>query len=321
MKKQLIMLTGCVLFANFTVKAQEQVTITKDYDDPYSNIWNLGVYGGLEVQSKSSGGLYYGASARFTLGKIATFQANMGLDLTRQVKSGGFITYNENLVSKLPSYKNIELRGVFHFRDNETEKNHNIDLGESGGYKYSTNYTTKARSVQGITASVNINSRMYIQNNSDSTQILKTTFNGADPGYLSGLSTGQNNIILGLGFHAGEYTYFKGKFSSGPTGTKTRRIKQALCANIEFLFAPVINVMDLAYYDNNGVTEEYKITDVSKKNLGFRLSVDLFKGKPGWFMRTELGKKPGIEAPLNSDSKMGKFLTNGYISFAFGLCF
>ena len=322
MKKKVFSLLAFVFGLNLAARAQEQVTIQTDYNDPYKNIWNVGAFAGIDVQSKSSGGLFYGVAGRFTLGKIATFSGNLALDLTNQMKNGGLVSYDEALYAKLPSYKNIELRGVFHFRDNESEKDHKIELGSGGGYEYSTNYTVKTRNVQGFTASLNMNSRVYGQNNADSTEIMELRdVNGADPGYISGAFTGQDNIVIGVGLHAGEYTYFKGKFSSVTTGTKTRRVRSMSNVSIEFLFAPVIKVGDEAYVKNSsGAIDTYKIESISKKNMGFRISADILRGKPGLYARMEIGKKPGVESPIKAE-KMSKLMTNGYIARAFGIGF
>ncbi|MGV3630652.1 MAG: hypothetical protein ACO1O6_05585 [Bacteroidota bacterium] len=322
MKKKVLSLLVFIFALQLVAKAQEQVTIVTDYNDPYKNRWNVGAYAGIEVQSKSSGGIFYGAAGRFTLGKIATFSGNIALDLTSQMKSGGLVSYDEALYAKLPSYKNIELRGTFHFRDTEEEKDHKIELGSGGGYEYSTNYTVKARSVTGFTASLNINSRVYGQNSYDSTEIMELRdANGVDVGYINGAFTGQDNVFIGVGIHAGNYTFFKGKFSSVTTGTKTRRVRSMSNANIEFLFAPVIKTGSEAYVKNaSGTIDTYTIDKISKKNLGFRISADVLKGKPGVYARVELGKKPGIETQVKAE-KMAKLLTNGYITMAFGIGF
>lgn len=317
MKKKVLSLFVLLFTFSLAVKAQEQVTILTDYNDPYKNIWNVGVFAGVEAQSKSSMGLFYGAAGRFTLGKIATFSGNVALDLSSQLKSR-----DEALYAKLPSYKSIELRGVFHFRDVEEEKDHKIELGSGGGYEYSTNYTVKARSVTGITASLNMNTKIYGQNSYDSTEIMELRdANGTDVGYINGAYTGQDNVFIGVGIHAGSYTWFKGRFSSATTGSKTRRIRSMSNANIEFLFAPVIKTGDEAYVKNSaGEIETYQIEKISKKNLGFRISADVLKGKPGVYARIELGKKPGIETMIKAE-KMSKLLTNGYITMAFGIGF
>lgn len=327
MKTTIYVILAIIVLGKSKIYAQEdggKVLINTIFDDPMKNRWHVAGYAGLEVQGKSSGGLYYGFAARYILPKYATFTANVALDLTKQVKSGGFVSYDAELMEKLPSYKNIELRGVFHFRDAEGTKNHHVKLGSDGKYEYSTNYASKSRVVQGFTASLNINSRAYVQNRDSNEIIDLQDAAGNDMGYINGVATGQNNVFVGVGFHAGEYTWYKGKFTGGAYNTtKTRRFKRTVNTNIEFLFAPAIAVGKEAYYKNKSTNsiETYKINDVKKKNLGFRISAEILNGKPGWFMRMEFGIKPGIQAPLNSDTKMGKFLTNGYVSFGLGIGF
>ena len=325
MKLKLYLVCFCALgtFYKLNAQADGKVLINTVYDDPYKNYWGVALFAGLELQSKSSGGLYYGAAGRFSLAKVATFSANVGLDLTKLSGSGGIVKVDQDLASKLPSYKNIELRAVYHLKDYEGSKNNKVSLGSDGSYEYSTNYATKSRRVTGITASLNVNGRAYVQN-VDSIEVLKIKdpTSGESVGYLQGISTGQNNVFIGAGIQIAEYTFFKGKFTGGAHGTaKTRRIKRSVNTNFELLFAPAIIVSDEAYIKRNGVLETYEVNEVEKKNFGFRITADILNGKPGWFTRVELGKKPGIEAPLKLDSKLGKFLTNGYFSFAFGFGF
>ncbi|TNE52962.1 MAG: hypothetical protein EP338_13020 [Bacteroidetes bacterium] len=308
----------------FVAQAQDggKVLINTEYDEPYRNKWNVAAFAGLEIQAKSSGGLYYGASARYTLAKVATFYANLGLDMTSASKSGGILKFDEELMGKLPSFKTIELRGTFHFKDQEGQKTQKVSLGSDGRYEYSTNYTTKSRVVRGITASLNFNSRAYVQN-VDSTLILDVRDqNGGNPGYIQGLATGQNNMFIGLGFHMAEYTFYKGQFTGGAHGTtKTRRLKRMVNTNFELLFAPAIAVGDEAYLKDGGQLFTYNVENVEKKNLGFRITADVLNGKPGFYARVEMGTKPGIKAPLKTDSKIGKYLTNGYFAMSFGFGF
>lgn len=322
-KMQYMLLVFLLLGTTSSLLAQGggTVLINTEFDEPYKNTWNGAAFVGLDIQAKSSGGIYYGAAARYTLAKIATFSANIGLDLTSLTGSGSVIKTDEELTAVLPSYKNIELRGTFHFKDEEGQKTHKVNLGSDGRYEYSTSYTSKSRVVRGITASVNILSRAYVQS-VDSIHVLeiKDRNSGTDLGYVNGVATGQNNVMLGVGFHMGEYTFYKGKFTGGAGGTtKTRRFKRALNTQFELLFAPAIIASKEAYKKVNGTLETYTLEKADKKNLGFRIAADIYNGKPGMYMRVEFGTRPGIKAPLKLDSKIGKFLTNGYFAMSFGL--
>ena len=207
--------------------SQGTVTITPAYDEPYKNTWNGGIYAGLDIQN-SSGGLYLGLNGRYTLGKIATFSTNLGYDLTKLAKSGGILSYDEEIMGNLSAYKNIELRGAFHFKDNEGKLNNKVKLGQSGNIKYSTSYETKVRNVYAFTGSLNIQSRIYGQT-LDSVQIIKVKDqNGADPGFINGLVGSQNNLLVGAGIQMGQYTFFKGKFVGGPINKNKRIISYGL---------------------------------------------------------------------------------------------
>lgn len=322
MKRKLLL--SLVLFAGFSpvLKAQETVSIQTVYDEPYRNFYNAGVFVGLDVQP-NSGGLYYGAAGRFSLAKIATFQANVGLDMTNFTKSGGLLSYDAEIYKDLKTYKTIDLRAVFHFKDEEGEKGHKVNLGSSGGYEYSTNYACKARSVLGLTASLNINTRLYSMSNDTLGIITIENAQNYQKGALNGMLMSQDVVMIGGGLHIGDYTLFKGVFSAAPIGTKTRRIKRSTCANIEFLFAPVVNVSQQGYLrdQSTDAVTAYNITDAKKKRIGFRISADMVTGKPGWYIRSEMGIKPGIESPLKSQEKAAKFFKNGFFNFAFGFGF
>lgn len=312
-----------LILLTFSAVAQEnQVTITTQYDEPMKNTWNGGIFAGLDVQN-GSGGLFLGVNGRYTMGKIATFSTNLALDMTNYVKSGGILKYNEEIYAKMPSYKSFEFRGVFHLKDDIRDLTSKIKLGQSGDMKYSTSYTTKSRYVFGLTGSLNIQSRIATQNldstatNFASIYTLKDA-TGADPGYVKDVFAGQTNIMIGAGLHLGQYTWFKGKFSAAPIGTKTRRVRKSIVTNFEVLYGLAIRETDEAYKtdaNNNVVT--YKLTDVEKRRLGFRISADYSSNKPGLFNRFEIGYRPGIFAP----NKQSKYLNQAYIVYGLGIAF
>lgn len=298
--------------------AQETVSITTEYDEPYKNTWSGGIYAGLDVQN-NSGGIYTGINARYTLGKIATFSTNIAYDLTKIAKSGGILKYDEEVFSKLPAYKNIEFRGVFHFSDKEGSMDNKIKLGQVGDMKYSTSYKSKSRLVYGLTASINIQSRISSQT-LDSVKIFTVKDNqGNNPGFVNGITAGQNNLVLGAGIHIGQYTWFKGKFTAAPIGSKTRRARKTISTNFEFLTALAIGTGDKAYHkkDANSPLITYTLTDTEKKRFGFRITADVSSNKPGLFNRVEMGWRPGIYAP----NKQTKYFNQAYFLYAIGIGF
>lgn len=314
MKKFTLFFTLLILGSEMSF-SQGTVTITPEYDEPYRNTWNGGVYAGLDLQN-GSGGLYVGLNGRYTLGKIATFSTNIGYDLTKLAKSGGILSYDQEIMDKLTAYKNIELRGAYHFKDKEGTLNNKVKLGQSGNMKYSTSYETKVRNVYAFTASLNIQSRIYGQT-VDSVQVIKVKDqNGADPGYINGIVGSQNNLLIGAGIQMGQYTFFKGKFVGGPIN-KNKRIKKSVVANFEFLMALGIGAGSEAYYkkDANSPLVTYKIDDVEKKRFGFRLTADYGSNKPGFFNRIEMGWRPGVYAP----SKSSKYFNQAFIVYALGI--
>lgn len=312
-----------VTLVHFNSLAQnEQVTITTQYDDPMKNTWNGGIFAGLDIQN-GTGGLALGVNGRYTLGKIATFSTNLAVDMTNYVKSGGILKYDEKIYAKMPSYKSFEFRGVFHIKDDIRELSSKIKLGQSGDMKYSTSYTTKSRYVFGLTGSLNIQSNIVTQGMDSTATNFARVFtlkdaNNADPGYVKGVFAGQTNIIIGAGLHLGQYTWFKGKFSAAPIGTKTRRVRKSIITNFEVLYGLTIKETDEAYIrDANSNLITYKISDVEKRRLGFRISADYAANKPGLFNRFEIGYRPGIFAP----NKQSKYLNQAYIVYGLGIAF
>jgi hypothetical protein len=302
------------------IKAQS-VTISTEYDEPYKNIWNGALYTGIDLQS-NSGGLFLGLYGRFTLAKIATFSVNYAYDYTQLFGSGSLVSFDEELLSQLPSYSNFEARAVFHLIDKTGSMSHKVKLGRGSDgngntIKYSTTFASDSRVVIGLTASLNIHSRLAGQQDSNQVFTIKDA-QGDDPGYLDNLAGGQKNLVIGFGLHTGQYTWFKGSFSS-IKGTKNRRIRKSLVANFEILFAATIATGDSAYYkkDANSALEKYELTDVEKRRLGFRISTDYAKNKPGFYQRMEIGYRPGIWAP----SRQSKLLNQGYVIYAIGLGF
>lgn len=305
----------------------QSVMITPEYDSPEKNVWSGAIYTGLDMQN-TSGGIYLGLNGRYTMGKIATFSTNLNYDLTRLIKSGSFVTFDEELLNQLPAYKDFQFRGTFHFKDEIGTLKSKVKLGRksepnptgtgSRTVKLSTQYESKVRNIYGLTASLNIQSRLA--GNQDSFQVVKVLDNlGNDPGNIN-VGIGQNNLVLGAGLQIGQYTWFKGKFSSISSNfNKNRRIRKSLVANFEVLYALSISTGEEAYFkkDANSAIETYKITDVEKRRLGFRITTDYGMNKPGGFQRMELGWRPGVWAP----SANSKFLNQAYVVYALGIAF
>lgn len=314
-----------LLVANTFVFGQA-VTVTPEYDTPEKNIWNGAIYTGLDLQN-ATGGVFVGLHGRYTMGKVATFSTNLSYDLTRLVGSGSLLSFDEELLGQLPAYKDFQFRGSFHFQDKIGELSSKVKLGRrnestpTGGgktVKYSTDYSSKVRNVFGITASVNIQSRLA--GNQDSTQVITVKdAQGNDPGNIK-VAVGQNNLVLGAGLQIGQYTWFKGNFSAPSANiNKNKRIRKSIIANFELLYAMTISTGDIAYFKQEGQSTlvEYNLVDVEKKRLGFRLTTDMASNKPGGFQRIELGWRPGVWAP----SRSSKFLNQAYLVYGIGIAF
>lgn len=314
--RTIILFSGCLL--SLISKAQnDKVIIEKIYDDPLKNKWNVGLALGFDIQSKTSGGLYYMIHSRYTLSKLLTFNLTAALDLTKLSGGKGIIKTGE-IYSKLDPYRHIEARATYIFSDKINESKGKANLGSDGKYTYSTTYTSKSRAVMGATASLNLHNHIGGQmDDSTSDKRAYNIVNGNFTGFKSNTIVNQKNIILGVGFFFGEYAHSKYKFSAGPVGTKKAKVKKSISTAIEFLLALNVNVGDKAYYDNNGTVEEYKITDVEKRRMGFRIITDYGKNKPGWYQHFELGMRPGLYSP----NKQSKTLNQGYINWGFGIGF
>jgi len=325
MKRQLNIMA--LLGVSFLAKAQQhKVSITRVYDEPKKNFWNVGIcLAGIDVQNKTSGGLYYMVHGRFTLARFMTFSANVSMDFSK-------ISGNNNLISTskiyehLDPYSHLEARASMHFSDKISELKSKIKLGSAasngGTTKYSVEYSTKVRNVYALTASLNLMNHVGGQiddSTSDKRVMVLTTNNGQDAGFKGNAYLNQKNLVLGAGIHFGKYTHFKGTFISGPTGKKTRRVKKSVEGNIEVLLGLAMSMGDKAYWENPNtkLVEEFDIKSVEKKRIGGRISMDYGKNKIGFFQHFEMGYRPGLSAP-NTQSK---WLNQGYINFGLGFGF
>jgi hypothetical protein len=325
MKKQLSMMT--LLCLSFIGKAQnDKVTITTTYDDPKKNFWNVGVcLAGIDVQNKTSGGLYYMIHGRFTLAKFMTFSANVSMDLAKISGKNSLISTSK-IYEHLDPYSHIEARASLHFSDKISELKSKVKLGTAssngGTSKYSVDYTTKVRNVYALTASLNLMNHVGGQiddSSADKRVMVLTTNNGQDAGFKGNAYLNQKNLVLGAGLHFGQYTHFKGTFTSGPTGRKTRRVKKSIEGNIEVLLGLAMAMGDKAYWENpdTKLVEEFDIKSVEKKRIGGRISADYGKNKIGFFQHFEMGYRPGLRAP----NDQSKWLNQGYVNFGIGFGF
>lgn len=304
---------------------QEKVNIQTVYDEPGKNLWNVGIcLAGIDVQNKSSGGLYYLLHGRYTLGKIVTISANASMDLAKLIGNNSFVS-NSEVFKSLDPYTHIEARASVHFSDKIKTLESKIKLGSratnGGTTKYSVNYSTKVRNVYALTGSLNIMNHIggQIDDSAAEKRVLTLTDqNGNDVGFKGNAFVNQKNMVLGIGIHMGQYTHFKGTFTSGPTGKKTRRVKKSIEGNIELLLGLAMNMGDVAYWVNaNDDLVQYTIKSAEKRRIGGRISMDYGKNKVGFFQHFEIGYRPGLFAP----SAQSKFLDQGYLNWGIGFGF
>lgn len=322
MKNRLLFLS--VFCLSIFTQAQN-VSINTLYDDPKLNTWNVGIcLAGVDIQNRSGGGIYSMVHGRYIIGKFMTVSANASYDLAKILGNGVFTT-NDEVFNTLDPYLHIEGRASLHFKDKIGEMKSKIKLGRGatskGTVKYSTNYTTKVRNVFALTGSLNImnHTGLQIDDSASGKRVLKLEDGqGKDVGFKGNAYVNQKNMILGLGIHLGQYTHYKGVFTSGPTGKKTRWVKKSIEANFEFLLGLTLKMGDKAYWvDDDDKVVEYNITDAEKKRFGGRISVDYGSNKVGFFQHFELGYRPGLSAP----SPQSSFLNQGYINWGIGFGF
>ncbi|MFM9946095.1 MAG: hypothetical protein ACKVQB_12775 [Bacteroidia bacterium] len=311
--------------------AQEKgkVTVTTIYDEPKKNIWNVGiVLAGFDIQNQTSGGLYYMVHGRYTLGKLFTFTANASLDLTKLIGGDGIIKTG-GVYTSLNPYSHFEGRASFHFSDREGKLTNKVKLGQGieniGGVshtvKYSTTYESKVRNIYALTASINLHNQTGVQvddSAADKRALTMTDAQGNDVGFKSQSAVNQKNIIIGVGLFIGYYTHFKGKFTGGTLGSKTRKIKKSTSSAIELLIGTSMNMGNKVYWkDNNDVIQTYNLKTAETKRLGWRITTDYGRNKVGLYQHFELGMRPGLFAP----SRQKSWLNQGYISVGYGFGF
>jgi hypothetical protein len=172
--------------------------------------------------------------------------------------------------------------------------------------KYYTDFIVQERKFSGVTASViQMGTHMWFdESKADTTS--KHYPKLKDISNPSQFAIPFQSVILGFGLHRGEMISAKAKFKySGINGgilsanqrKFTYRSNKVSLINIEFLFAPVLNMSDAFYNDGASSAE---VEDIRKRRMGFRFLVSQYGGD-------QTNKKKGGRWPLglNLQAEMG----------------
>lgn len=134
--------------------------------------------------------------------------------------------------------------------------------------------------------------------------------------YDSKVVTNQTLVMVGMGINFLQITRFKGKAEE----YRVLRSKKFIDTYLEVLYAPIARIdQEVTVLDKEtGSEQHYQISNAGNiSRFGFRIATEISKGRPGFFHRLELGRRPGYEVLGGSK----KWLTNTYLQYGLGLAF
>lgn len=309
-------LVGLMFFTNIKVFSQDNRNyvapndpnlITKEkFNNPMRNFWSVGGNVGIDV-SAFSGGIF-GEISGYIAPKMFTIKGSYAFDIS----NSDFIT-KSNLYEYANQYGNMQVTGIFNYKDEITESNVSptvgfdvTDVSVSGnvktttGYMYKTDYMLKTRTTRGVGVTFMNNSlnSFYQVEKVDTTKEFITLANNAN--LPSTFVLPFSVTTFGLSFHMGEYASAKVKYNY--KSLKRYKLKQNYykLINFELLFSPSVRNDDNIYYsDVNNQVQSIAVEDVKKRRIGFRICAATnqfkkFQGKPGLYTNVEMGMRTGI---------------------------
>lgn len=319
---------------NYISPTDPDLKITEKFNNPMRNMWSAGMNVGVDV-STFSGGVFGELTGYFTPKRLSV-KASYAFDLS---KSDLFT--KSNLYASANKYGNLQLTGIFNFKDNISEYTASPTIGfeklsESStkitGYFYKTDFTVKHRKTMGIGGSfTNFSSNVFYDTEKvDTTKSFITLENNA--AIPSKFIMPFSSSIVGLSFQLGDFTSTKVIYQYKNLRATKFKINYYKIINFELLFAPSVRNSESVFYESSANTiSSIRVEDVKKKRLGFRITAttNQFKklqGKPGFYMNGEVGMRPGIypnKLAKEGTSKFGNALLSQpwYMKFGVGFAF
>lgn len=323
---------------NYVSPTDSDLKIEEKFNNPMRNMWSVGGNVGIDV-STFTGGIFGEVTGYFTPKRLS-FKASYAFDV-----SGSDFISKSNLYDYGNKYGNLQLTGIFNFKDEITDYNASPTIAfdvtstsvsgnvrTTKGYMYKTDYYVKKRTTRGFGASIMqfSSNTFYDAAKVDQTKEFITLANNATT--PTGFVLPWSATTIGLSFQMADFASTKAKFNYKTL--KPYKFKQNYykIVNLELLFAPTVKNGESIFFDaGNGTVASLGVTDVKKKRLGFRavVSTNQFKklqGKPGFYMNGEVGLRPGIYPSKAGDPESSKFVNNmisqpWYMKWGIGFAF
>lgn len=323
---------------NYVSPVDPELKTEVKFNNPMRNMWSVGGNVGVDV-STFTGGIFGEASAYFSPKRLS-FKASYAFDV-----SGSDFISKSNLYDYGNTYGNLQLTGIFNFKDEISEFKASPAVGfdvisstvsgntrTTKGYLFTTDFNVKIRKTRGFGVSLMqfSSNTFYDAAKVDQTKAFITLANNAQTptGFILPWST----TTIGLSYQMAGFASTKVKYNYKKLTPYKFKQNYYKIVNLEVLFAPnVKNGSSIFYDDGTGNIANLGVTDVKKKRLGFRVvaTTNQFKklqGKPGFYMNGEAGMRPGIYPTKGGDPESSKFVNSfisqpWYMKFGVGFAF
>jgi hypothetical protein len=295
---------------NYVSPTDPELKIVEKYNNPMRSMWSVGANAGVDW-GLVGGGLYAEGTGYFSPKRFC-FKTSYAFDI-----SNGSAVSKSELFDYGNNYSNLQLTGIFNFKDeiiesnvsptvgfDEIERSTNGNVITSKGYMYKSDYIQKVRKTKGFGVSfMNISSNAIFSEITDSVKIreqITLANNVAVPsnGFILPFST----TTIGLSFQMAEFNSTNVKFQYKNLGKYKYKNKLYKIINFELLFAPSVrNDDNITFLNANGIAESASIQDIKKNRIGGRITISTnkfrkFTQKPGFYMNGEFGIRPGVIA-------------------------
>ena len=305
---------------NYVSPSDPQLEIKQKYNNVNRLFAGGGVGAGIDVGTFGSQVFYEGV-ARFIAPKLFDLRVSYAHGAKNNAY-GGKTPYHNGQISLGILFKDVTTdRNVYpEVGYEELDKETNGTVVTTTFRKYYTDYIVQERKFSGVTASViQMGTHMWFDKTKADTA--HKNYPRLDIELPDKFAIPYQSVILGFGLHTGEMMSAKAKFKySGIKGGAlsankrkfTYRSNKVLMTNVEFLFAPVLNMSDAVYNDG---TSSAEVVDIRKRRMGFRVLSSMYGGEQtsrkkggrwpfGLYLQAEMGLRPGITyGKINTSEK------------------